>query len=227
MLRFGTLRTPNGEGHQPREWLRITSPDLLVSNLRLQEFNGFATGLLRCHSHATTLTPAIVYTATLELASCARDSTRGRVLRHPRSRSKAARFAADAPAGVWGRNMRETVKSKRKGLEPVTLAGKIVVGISRQGRDDHLVGVWIKHQFQATDAAPVDDSGARRVIARRRELLTDRGAARRALPRHQGTSRAAGTLQLSPAVRKPLMANEYALEVPVLANSMIYLYQGQ
>jgi hypothetical protein len=51
---------------------------------------------------------------------------------------------------------------------------RVVVGVWRQGRDGHLVGVSIEHQFQATDAAPVDDTGARRVIARRRKLLTDR-----------------------------------------------------
>jgi DNA-binding NtrC family response regulator len=52
--------------NEAREWVRITPTDLLVSNLRLREFNGLQ--LVYCASIATTRTPTIVYTTTFDLA---------------------------------------------------------------------------------------------------------------------------------------------------------------
>ena len=48
--------------NEARDWLRITQPDLLVSNLRLGEFNGLQ--LVYCAASAATPIPAIVYTNT-------------------------------------------------------------------------------------------------------------------------------------------------------------------
>lgn len=58
-----------------------------------------------------------------------------------------------------------------------------LIGWPRRSR--HLMGVWIADQLQAADAAAVNDARPWRVIAGRRELLTDRRAACRALPGHR------------------------------------------
>jgi DNA-binding NtrC family response regulator len=51
---------------EARACLRTTAPDLLVSNLRLREFNGLQ--LVYCAVSASDLTPALVYTTTFDLA---------------------------------------------------------------------------------------------------------------------------------------------------------------
>ena len=66
--------------NEARDWLRITQPDLLVSNLRLAEFNGLQ--LVYCAASAATPIPAIVYTNTHDRDLAREHSTRGRVLRH-------------------------------------------------------------------------------------------------------------------------------------------------
>jgi CheY-like chemotaxis protein len=71
--RFGTF-------HEAREQLQQQPPDLLVSNLRLSEYNGLQ--LVYLMTIARVSTRAIVYTIQTRPGSRERYSTRRRLLRH-------------------------------------------------------------------------------------------------------------------------------------------------